>query len=221
MEEDLEHISAEVFGSSPIVARFHPKKDLGCSWRMKGDTMHLFVSDYLKDAPADVIREYLTFIKERRGGEGYALPESILNWMGSERFIDANRGKYVQRCKNLSRTSEGKERNLTDSLDRLIDMDLICPDDIENSYFSWMRHSNHRKLGSCNMIMRVVSISSIFDDSRVPLDLLDYVVYHEVIHLRIGLRPRGRHHDGLFKSFERMYPNYSDIETRLRHLSNP
>ena len=65
----------------------------------------------------------------------------------------------------------------------------------------------------------IVAISSIFDDPKVPEELLDYVVFHECLHLRQGYRPFNRRpHDAEFQRQERMFPRYEEMESQLKSL---
>jgi predicted metal-dependent hydrolase len=69
-------------------------------------------------------------------------------------------------------------------------------------------------------MMRVVAISSALDDDSVPENVVDYVVYHESLHLRQGYRPFRRSHDIQFRTMEKLFPEYGDAEIYLRGLAD-
>lgn len=99
-------------------------------------------------------------------------------------------------------------------------MGLLRPEDIDDSYFSWTRRDNTRKIGFCETMFRVVGISSVLDSPDVSQEALDYVVYHECLHLRQRYRPSGRYHDARFRQWEHLYPGWRGIEDELRGLGD-
>jgi predicted metal-dependent hydrolase len=105
-----------------------------------------------------------------------------------------------------------------DSVQRLLDCGLLLPDDIGNAYMSWTVRDTTRRLGFCSTMFRVVGISSVLDSPDVDDDMRDYVVYHECLHLRQRYSGDSRHHDSRFRSWERAYPGWKGIETRLGRL---
>ena len=139
--------------------------------------------------------------------------------MRSEDFILRKRPVYFKRCRRLTRSDMGEHRNLFDSVQRLLDMGLLDARDIDNTVFSWTTGSNRTKLGYCAQMFRIVVISSVFDDPNVPEELLDYVVFHECLHLRQGYRPFNRRpHDAEFQRQERLYPDHEEMERKLKTL---
>jgi predicted metal-dependent hydrolase len=78
---------------------------------------------------------------------------------------------------------------------------------------------NTRKMGFCSPMMRVVGISCVLDDVSVPEFVLDYVVYHESLHLVQGYIPGQRAHSREFREKEKMYPRYEEAEKCLRTLA--
>ncbi len=145
-------------------------------------------------------------------------PESFVRHVSSNGFITSHRPTFVQRSHNLLRTDMGSSRFIPDSVQRLLDSGLLHASDIDNSWFSWTRHNNIRRLGFCSTMFRVVGISSILDSNDVDEDLLDFVVYHECLHLRHGYRPDERAHDRQFREWEHEYPDWERCESGLRAL---
>ena len=99
---------------------------------------------------------------------------------------------YLSRSRNLSRTTAGTCRDLSESVQRLLDAGLLSESDVGNSYMSWTRRGALRRMGFCSTMFRVVGISSVLDSQEVPDHVVDYVVYHECLHLRQGYRPDHR-----------------------------
>ena len=167
--------------------------------------MWIYVSDYLDDAPDIVVEQFLKGASTYIFGGRHVFSGEYMDYMRSEDFILRKRPVYFKRSRRLTRSDTGKYRNLYDSVQRLLDKGLLTDPDIDNTIFSWTTGSNRTKLGYCAQMFRIVVISSVFDDPSVPEELLDYVVFHECLHLRQGYRPFNRRpHDAEFQRQERL-----------------
>ena len=99
-----------------------------------------------------------------------------------------------------------------------MESDLVVDSDITNSYFTWAEHMAKYRFGQCNQTFRVVSINPVLDDERVPEWILDYVIYHEILHLRQDMSKKHRPHNAQFKSWEHRFPEYDKAEQYLRNI---
>jgi len=199
-------------------ARFFGPKEFQAVWNRSGDYVEIRISDYLIDAPDGVLDDFSGAVVQTIAGGRPAYGKAYLDWVRSDGYINSKRKIYLGRSRNLTGTTEGSERDLLGSLDRLLDSGLLEPSSIDNSFFSWTKTSNVRKMGFCSPMMRVVGISSALDDASVPESVLDYVVYHEALHLAQGYRPGQRAHDRTFKKDERKYPGYEKADSYLRSI---
>ncbi|MEM4268060.1 MAG: hypothetical protein QXK37_04495 [Candidatus Woesearchaeota archaeon] len=88
---------------------------------------------------------------------------------------------------------------------------LICPN------LKWGQFSV-RKLGSYSFGSDTITISRILKGKK---ELLDYVMYHELLHKKLKYKSgnlRNKHHNREFKRLEAQYENSEKIESLLRHL---
>jgi len=77
---------------------------------------------------------------------------------------------------------------------------------------------NIRTMGHYNYGTDTITISSILMNH---VDLLDYVMYHEVLHKKnkfSSKNGRNLHHSSKFRSQERDYPNAKELEGKLSRL---
>lgn len=200
-------------------ASFRGTKDVQASWRKSENSIDITISDYLFDAPDDVLSEFSRYVCQTAVGKKPVYGKAYTDWVRSDEFIISKRKIYLGRSRNLTCSPEGNERDLTESLDRLLDSGLLDAKSISNSFFSWTKSPNARKMGFCSQMMRVVGISSILDDVSVPEFVLDYVVYHESLHLAQGHRPGMSPHDRPFRIEEKKYPKYEEARQFLKKLS--
>lgn len=93
---------------------------------------------------------------------------------------------------------------------------------INEKYFGNMMEMPNLKLGrGINQLGKYEYASDTITISKIlleDLELLDYVMYHELLHKKLKFSTKnGRHthHSRQFKMEERKYPNYETMEKRL------
>ncbi|MBW2980541.1 SprT-like domain-containing protein [Candidatus Woesearchaeota archaeon] len=89
---------------------------------------------------------------------------------------------------------------------------------IEKPNLVW--HNSSNRLGSYEYGSDTISISSALKD----IDLLDYVMYHEMLHKKykfVNKNGRNYHHTGHFKKKEKEFENQQQVERRLKTLRAP
>lgn len=202
-----------------VDADFVRKKDFYYAWGIRNRVATVQISDYLAGAPDEVLSDFGVMVVRRAKNLQWEEPQSFLDFVSSDDFVVSRRPVFIKRSKNLLRTDRGEHAFLPDSVQRLVDSGLLDPSDIDDSWFSWTRRDNLRRVGFCATMFRVVGISSVLDSQEIPDEVLDYVVYHECLHLRQGYRPSHRVHDAEFRRWERSYPGWEDCEKTLRSLS--
>ncbi|MCL2318044.1 MAG: DUF45 domain-containing protein [Methanomassiliicoccaceae archaeon] len=222
-DERLFDIFSEMAASRNIMIEstsFYPFKEFQAAWRRPDDKLIVRVSDYLIDAPDDVLRDFsktvIGTIEKKRPSYG----KTYLDWVRRDEFVKEKRKIYLRRSRNLTGEPVGNERCITDSIEKMVDSSLLDADSIQNSVFSWTKNPNIRKFGYCSPMMRVVGVSCILDDLNVPEYVFDYVVYHESLHLMQGYNPGHRAHSKEFRECERLFPNYEKAESYLKTLAD-
>jgi predicted metal-dependent hydrolase len=76
-----------------------------------------------------------------------------------------------------------------------------------------------RKLAQYNFHNDTITVSSIFRD--VDEKVLDYIMYHEMLHKYIQFEQkngRSTFHTRQFREMEWMYPGYKDIEKEINRI---
>jgi predicted metal-dependent hydrolase len=64
-------------------------------------------------------------------------------------------------------------------------------------------------------------VSRVFDDFRVPRYAVEYIVYHEMLHLKHPVKLRGSRrcvHSGEFQAEERLFPRFEEAKAMLKRL---
>ncbi len=182
---------------------------------IRGKKIRLVITDYLEDAPQDVVEDVICFVLERN--EGYR-PERFEGYIATDEFILNKRPLFLEDSRMFKCTSEGEYRSLSDSVQRLMDSGLLDADDLQNTYITWSKRRAVRRLGVCYAMFRVISITPALDTLDVPEDCLDFVVYHEFLHLRVGVKIGKRNHNKSFRDQERLFPDHERVERDLQKL---
>lgn len=79
--------------------------------------------------------------------------------------------------------------------------------------------SSRRTLAHYDYHIDAITVSNLFQDANS--ELLDYLMYHELLHKKLKFYNRGTrnyHHTGAFKKLERKFENYEEITKELNNF---
>jgi hypothetical protein len=85
----------------------------------------------------------------------------------------------------------------------------------------WSRTSSKRNLGTYHPDSNSVVFSKMLDNPKVPELVLEFVMYHELLHKQMGLKivnGRSYSHTEKFRSAERQFLHYDEVEKMLKTL---
>jgi hypothetical protein len=80
---------------------------------------------------------------------------------------------------------------------------------IERPHLKWSRQKTYRKFGHYNFETDTVLISRSLDDPEVPAYVLEYLMFHELLHKQLGIHQKGDRqyaHTPEFKAREKTFP---------------
>ncbi|MBI2682935.1 MAG: M48 family metallopeptidase [Acidobacteriales bacterium] len=85
----------------------------------------------------------------------------------------------------------------------------------------WGRDRSRQSLGHYDPAHNAILVSRIFDDARVPRFALEYLLFHEMLHLRHPVKLRGSRrcvHSREFLAEERLFPHFEQAKAFLKRL---
>ena len=85
----------------------------------------------------------------------------------------------------------------------------------------WSHIRSRTRLGHFDPSHNTIMISRIFDDPRAPRLALEYVMFHEMLHLRYPVDHSGTRrcvHTPEFKAHEKQFPDFKEAKALLRKL---
>ncbi len=209
--------------SPEIHVTFYPFAGLNHTIRIRKQRVYVRVSDILRDAPQQVQRA-LAFI--------------LVSKLFNKTVIGEHEKLYRQyayqpqvlRASDLARQKRGR-KVLTGSLGRIYNLDKIFAR-LNRRYFdnrlpkpilSWSARRTKRILGHHDYVHDVIVISRSLDSAIVPELLVEFVLYHEMLHMKH--RPRlinGRrvYHTAAFRADERRFQRFDEAMAELDKVAN-
>ena len=204
------------YGFEKVEAEYVPFKEFKVRWQRSYKWADFKVSDYLMDAPPEVIAGLCRSLFSKITGEDEGYSEDMCNWITAPEFSEYKQPLYLRRSRNISRSPQGEAKDLDAAYDRLIALGLVERDPA--IHLTWTKESNVRKIGHCSVLMKVVTISSVLDTDMIPDFVLDYCLYHELCHIRIGFDPSAKRHGEEFRELEEKFPKKDEAEEWLKRL---
>lgn len=104
---------------------------------------------------------------------------------------------------------------------------------VNTAYFSgrvarpslaWGRTRTLRKLGHYDQVRDTVVVSPVLDDRAVPEYVIDFVIYHELLHKELGValvNGRRNAHTPAFRAAERAFTHYHEARTFIARFTHP
>ncbi len=218
-EEMLRSIFKEIgrqYGFDKVEAEFVAFKEFKVRWQRSYKWADFKVSDYLADAPPEVIEGLCNSLFAKITGDDEGYSEAMCKWITAPEFSEYKQPVYLKRSRNLTRSSKGEFKDLAAAYERLAESGLVVRD--PSIHITWTKESNIRKIGHCSVLMKVVTISSVLDADMIPDFVLDYCLYHELCHLMMGFDPTAKMHGEEFSKLESKYPRRDEAKDWLKKL---
>jgi len=172
------------FGFENVSAEFSPLRDLKLKWCRTMKDASFTVSDYLEEAPIEVIEGIARTILSRIcAEEEMEYPECVKTWLTSDEFRELNQGKYIERSRAVADIDSNEDRKLRDAYRRLVDAGLIG--EIDGLKLFWSKDESVSETGQSSCLMRVVIMNRRFKGDKVPNEVLDYCLLHEIANIAV------------------------------------
>jgi hypothetical protein len=189
--------------------------------RWEGERLAVRITDVLQGAPAPVLEAlaYILISKLLRR----AVPKAY-----ADRYRRYLNRKEMRRSLHLVRQSRGRKfvsggKGAHHDLDQLFE-------ELNFRYFNglmarpllgWSRNVSRTMLGHFDPSHNAIIISRIFDRDKAPKLALEYVLFHEMLHLRFPVEHRGARrcvHTPEFKRAEREFEGWKEATALLKKL---
>ena len=86
---------------------------------------------------------------------------------------------------------------------------------------TWSQNQARNSLGHYDPAHNTIVVSRVFDHPRVPPYAVEYIVYHEMLHLKFPVKLRGSRrcvHSREFQAEEKLFPHLDQAKLFLKNL---
>ncbi|HYY43075.1 MAG TPA: SprT-like domain-containing protein [Pyrinomonadaceae bacterium] len=206
----------------PIEVRFYPYVDLDHTLRWRAGRIYVRLSDLFRDAPPHVQRAlaFILVAKHLRR----RTPQ-----MHERVYRDYATAPHVLRAAELARRQRGRKlissaRGSVHNLDRLFARlnRRYFDDELAKPTLTWSARRTRRILGHHDPVHETIVISKTLDAADVPEWFVEYILFHEMLHIKHPARlvnGRRLYHTKAFRAEEARYPRYAEAQDWLDNIA--
>jgi len=200
---------------------FHHFTGLRCTIRLRDQRLLIRLSDLLEGAPLDVLGAIFHLLLARL----YRKPVDTARADRYRRYV-ASRKMHTR----MLRTRETRGRkHFSGTQGEVYDLEEVF-EDLNRRFFhglmgrprlTWSRNHARRMLGHYDPAHNTIVVSRIFDSRKVPRFAVEYLLFHEMLHLRHPVRLRGGRrcvHSAEFQAEEKRFPHLAEARKFLKSL---
>jgi hypothetical protein len=205
-----------------VDVRFYPYVGISNRMRIRSGCAYVRLSDILEDAPDDVLRA-LAFIlvsKVLAKKPAKNLERVYQNYICSPELMRASEIARRERGHKKLSSARGHYFDLEKMFRRI--NAYYFDSELEKPVLSWSQRRTHRILGHHDSVHDTIIISKTLDAPDVPEWFVEFVLYHEMLHIKHSARlinGRRYHHTPAFRADERRFPMYQAAQEWLESWS--
>jgi hypothetical protein len=189
--------------------------------RLRDGKIYARVSDLLAGAPEPILHAIAHILVAKL----YRKPIDRAAATRYRRYISAH--DLTQKAQ-LVRQVRGRKK-ITASKGHVYDLEAIF-EDLNRRFFhglmarpplTWSANASRQSLGHYDPAHNTIVISKIFDHPRIPKFAVEYLVYHEMLHLKHPVKLRGSRrcvHSRDFVAEEKLFPEFEQAKAFLKRL---
>jgi predicted metal-dependent hydrolase len=203
----------------PMHIRFYPFVSINNTIRLRDSELYIRLSDLLEGAPEPVLHAiaHILLAKLYRKPIDRAESARYRRYVSSHELAAKARLVRQLRGRKHIHSARGHHYHLEEIFD-----------DLNRRFFhglmgrpqlTWSREHARNRLGHYDPAHNTIVISRVFDDRRVPRYVVEYIVYHEMLHLKHPVKLRGSRrcvHSREFVAEENLFPEVVPAKKFLR-----
>ncbi len=204
-----------------IWVRFRRFTSLNTTIRLREGQIFVSLSDLLEGAPETVLRAIAHILLAKL----YKKPIDATQNMRYKRFASS---AAVTKQTELIRHARGSKRYFGPE-GRYYHLEEVF-DALNFRFFgglmgrpqlTWSEHMAKRSLGHYDAAHNTIVVSRVFDRPSSPRYAIEYLLYHEMLHLKHPVRMRGLRrcvHSAAFKAEESQFPQLTEAMAYIKRL---
>jgi predicted metal-dependent hydrolase len=201
--------------------QFFPFANLNNTIRLREGRILVRLSDLLEGAPEGVLHAIFHILLAK-------LYRKEIDAKHAARFRKFSGSHSVAAKTHLIRQMRGRKR-LLGAKGQHYDLEQIF-EDLNQRFFhglmarpqmTWSGNHSRYSLGHYDPAHNTIVVSRVFDQPEMPRYAVEYLVYHEMLHLRHPVKLRGSRrcvHSTEFQAEEKLYPYLEEAKKYLKRL---
>jgi len=204
-----------------VQAEFFSFANINNTIRLRDGILLVRISDLLEGAPDNVLRAIAHILLAKM----YRKPIEREQATRYRRYVSQ---RDIREKAHLLRQIRGR-KHIDTAHGQTYNLESIF-DELNLKYFhgllarpqmTWSRDQARNSLGHYDPAHNAIVISRIFDHPRVPRPAVEYIVYHEMLHLKHPVKVRGGRrcvHSAEFQAEEKLFPRLEEAKQFLKAI---
>jgi hypothetical protein len=203
----------------PLHVRFYPFVSINNTIRLRQGELYIRLSDLLEGAPEAVLHSIAHILLAKL----YRKPVERLHSARYRRYVAghdvAAKARLVRQMRGRKhiQSARGHHYHLEEIFD---DLNRRCFHGLMGRpQLTWSQNHARSSLGHYDPAHNAIVISRVFDHPRVPRYAVEYILFHEMLHLKHPVKLRGGRrcvHSREFLAEEKMFPELEQARKFLR-----
>jgi hypothetical protein len=189
--------------------------------RLREGRMLVRISDLLEGAPESVLRAIAHILLAKI----YRKPIAASHAARYRQYVSSH---HLSAKVHLIRQMRGHKR-IASAAGKVYNLDEIF-DDLNARFFhgllgrpqlTWSQDHARNHLGHFDPAHNTIVVSRVFDRPKVPRFVLEYLLYHEMLHLKYPVKLRGTRrcvHGREFQAEEKLFPRLDEAKKIIQAL---
>jgi hypothetical protein len=200
---------------------YYPYASLVLTIRRREDAVYVRFSDLLQRAPLEVLEGAAALLLSRvyRRKAPRALVEPYLNYARSDRTRSRISRMRRGRVRLASTSPRGRHFDLEQMFKHL--NEKYFSGSLQRPHIGWSTRSWRRQFGCYDPGPNQILLNRRMDHPGVPQVAVEYVLYHEMLHVKHPTRRSGCSlvsHSAEFRAEEKRFPEFERARRILDHL---
>jgi predicted metal-dependent hydrolase len=208
-----------------IEVKFYPYAELNHTIRLRSGRVYVRISDVFKNAPAKVHRALAFILIARLLGKSAATDDVHQRvyraYAYSPQFLRAlDIARREQRGHKANSSARGRFYDLDKIFQRL--NRRYFDGRLEKPTLTWSQRRTRHILGHHNPRHDTLVVSKTLDAPDIPDWLVEYILFHEMLHLKHPsrlIKGRLHRHTKAFRAEEQRFPYYEEAQNWLDHYA--
>jgi len=197
---------------------FRPFAGLRSTIRLRKDHLDVCLSDVLQGAPLLVLAEILLCKVYRRRASREARECYLAHILSPDVRLRIDQARRQRGIKRLL-PARGRWHDLEEIYHRLNQQ--FFSNQLSVMQLGWSLQSSRTTLGHYDAGHGVIVINRGLDSPKAPSHLVEYLVFHEMLHMRFPVERKGHRrvvHSREFRKAEREFPQYEEARKSLKQF---